>query len=103
MLFNIIQAIIVIALFLIIKWLAWNVTERRWGFPAFLDYQPYNCYKCLSFWSLSASYTAVGLLFQAYIVLICGLLLTVLDTIAYIIYEKNNTLKLEDYELHNDK
>lgn len=94
----IIQLIITIVLFFAIKWFAWNLTERRWGFPPFLEYKPYTCYKCLGFWTLSATFTSVGLLFQAYLLLAVGLLLTALDTVAIIVHEKNNTIKIEDMD-----
>ena len=93
----IIQIILVVILFLAIKWFAWNFTERRWGIPEWLDYQPYNCFKCFSFWSLLSTYLAIELLFEVYIFMGIGLGLTVLDTIAYIIHEKNNTISIEDF------
>lgn len=103
MIYNIIQTLLVLVIFIPTKWLAWNVTEED-KVPQFLHYMPYICYKCLSFWSLMALYAAVGLLCHLWITMAVGMTLTALDTIAYIIHEKNNTLTIEQYEqLRNDK
>lgn len=89
----ILQVILVLALFLPVKWLTYNITEK-WGLPEWLDYKPFSCYLCLTFWSLMAVYLTVGLVFQAYVTLGAGLLLTVLNAVAMYIDQKNRTIKV---------
>lgn len=97
MIYNVLQTLLVIAIFIVVKYGAWKVTEED-RVPMFLHYMPYICYKCLSFWSLMALFVACGLLCHLWITMAVGTILTALDTIAYIIYEKNNTVKLEDFD-----
>ena len=75
----------------------WKVTEED-RVPMFLHYMPYICYKCLSFWSLMALFVASGLLCHLWITMTVGMILTALDTIAYIIHEKNNTISVKDFD-----
>lgn len=93
MFIQILQLVLVLALFFPIKWLCWKITEV-WGLPTFLDYMPWVCRKCLSFWSLISIYIAIGLVFQLYITLGVGVLLTILDTIAVIVDQKKKTIKI---------
>ena len=89
----ILQAILVLALFIPVKWLTYNITEK-WGLPEWLDYKPFSCYLCLTFWSLTAVYLTVGLVFKAYVTLGAGLLLTVLNAVAMYVDQKNKTIKI---------
>lgn len=91
MLYNIMQTVLVLVIFITIKYGAWKVTEED-RIPMFLHYMPYICYKCLSFWSLMALFVACGLLCHLWITMAVGGILTILDTIAYMIHEKNNTI-----------
>lgn len=93
MLNNIMQTVLVLVIFITIKYGAWKVTEED-RIPMFLHYMPYICYKCLSFWSLMALFVACGLLCHLWITMAVGGILTILDTIAYMIHEKNNTIKI---------
>ena len=93
MFIQILQLILVLALFFPIKWVCYEITEV-WGLPTFLDYMPWVCRKCLSFWSLISVYLAIGFIFQLYITLGVGVLLTILDTIAVIIDQKKKTIKI---------
>lgn len=89
----ILQVILVLALFIPVKWLTYNITEK-WGLPEWLDYKPFSCYLCLTFWSLMAVYLTVGLVFKAYVTLGAGVLLTVLNAVAMYIDQKNKTIKV---------
>lgn len=93
MIFNISQVILVFAIFFSTKFLTWKITDE-WGLPMWLQYEPWECYKCLSFWSLMALFITCGLVLHLYITMACGALLTVLDTIAYIINQKKKTIIL---------
>lgn len=90
---TILQVILVLALFIPVKWLTYNITEK-WGLPEWLDYKPFSCYLCLTFWSLTVVYLTVGLVFKAYVTLGAGLLLTVLNAVAMYIDQKNKTIKI---------
>lgn len=89
----ILQVILVLALFIPVKWLTYNITEK-WGLPEWLDYKPFSCYLCLTFWSLMAVYLTVGLVFKTYVTLGTGVLLTVLNAVAMYIDQKNRTIKV---------
>lgn len=98
MIYNILQVIAVLVIFIPTKYLCWKITEV-WGLPTFLDYQPYSCKKCLSFWLLMAFYIAVGLLFHLWITMAVGGLITALDAIAQHIDQKKKTIILENIDL----
>lgn len=95
MFIQILQLILVIALFIPIKWICYKITEE-WGLPTFLNYMPYSCRKCLSFWSLMAIYISIGLVFHLYITMAVGAILTILDVIAVIVDHKKKTIRIED-------
>ena len=95
MFIQILQVILVIALFFPIKWLCWKITEV-WGLPQWLTYAPWECRKCVSFWSLTSVYLAFGLLLHLWITMAVGLILTVLDTIAVIVDQKKKTIRIKD-------
>lgn len=97
MIYNVLQTILVLIIFIITKYLAWKVTEED-RIPMFLHYEPYICYKCLSFWSLMALFAACGLLCHLWITMAVGTILTVLDTIAYSIHIKTHTVRIEEYD-----
>lgn len=95
MFIEILQVILIFALFIPIKWICYKITEE-WGLPTFLNYMPYSCYKCLSFWSLMAIYISIGLVFRLYITMAVGAILTILDVIAVIVDQKKKTIRIED-------
>ena len=91
MFIQILQLILVIALFIPIKWICYKITEEL-GLPTFLNYMPYSCRKCLSFWSLMAIYISIGLVFHLYITMAVGAIITILDVIAVIVDQKKKTI-----------
>ena len=101
MIMSIIQVLMVFVLFFPIKYLCWKITEV-WGLPQWLEYEPWVCKKCLSFWSLLACFVAVGLLFHFWITMAVGLILTVLDTIAVMVDQKRKTIKI-DYDENKEE
>lgn len=100
MIYNILQAILVLVTFIAIKYGAYHITEND-KVPKFLHYEPYICYRCFGFWLLMAFYIACGLLCHLWITMALGALITVLDTIALSIHIKTHTIKIEDYD--NDR
>ena len=111
MILNILQVILVLVIFFPTKYLTWKITES-WGLPTWLNYKPWNCNLCLTFWSLLALFIACGLLCHLWITMAVGGLITVLNAIAMYIDQKNKTvvinideenkiieLKRSDYEM----
>jgi len=93
MVLNILQVLLVLVIFLPVKWICYKITEV-WGLPTFLDYMPWKCRKCLSFWSLMTFYLVSGLICHLWVTMAVGAILTVLDTIAVIIDQRNKTIKI---------
>ena len=93
MFIQILQVIFILAMFIVIKWFAWKVTEV-WGLPEWLQYKPWNCKLCLTFWSLLVTYLSIGLIFNLYITLIGGIALAIMNALAMWIDQKNKTIKI---------
>ena len=92
--FNILlQVILVLALFFPVRYLCWKITEV-WGLPQWLNYKPWNCKLCLTFWSLLATYLTVGFAGELWLTMSAGILLTILNTIAMYVDQKNKTIKI---------
>lgn len=90
------QFIIVLIIFLSISYVAWYIIEKD-KVPEFLDYRPFSCHICLTTWSLAAVYIALGISFKWWVLLIVGLVVTALNTIALIINQKEKTISIEEY------
>lgn len=95
MFIQIAQVILILAIFILVKWLTYKITDV-WGLPVWLDYKPFNCYLCLTFWTLLATYLTVGLIFNLPITLYGGIAMAVLNAIAMWVNQKNKTIKIED-------
>lgn len=91
MFIQILQVILILAMFILIRWFAWKVTEV-WGLPEWLQYKPWNCKLCLTLWSLLFSYLTVGLIFHLPITLYGGIALAILNALAMWIDQKNKTI-----------
>jgi hypothetical protein len=87
------QFILIIAIFLPVRWFAWKFTEE-WGVPDWLQYKPWVCNLCLTFWSLMGVYIALGLSFSCLYLMIGGCILAVLNAIAMYIDQRNKTIKI---------
>lgn len=93
MFIQILQVILILAMFILIRWFAWKVTEV-WGLPEWLQYKPWNCKLCLTLWSLLFSYLTVGLIFHLPITLYGGIALAILNALAMWIDQRNKTIKI---------
>lgn len=93
----IIQFAAMLVSFLLVNWLGYNITEQ-WGLPSWLNYKPFNCRLCLTFWSTVAVAVIYGLFGMA-ITAIGLAILAVLNAAAMWLNQKNNTVKIEDYEV----
>lgn len=87
----------VLLIFLIISYFTWWFTEKD-NVPEFLEYQPFSCRLCLTYWLLTGIYVAIGVSFNLWIVLIAGVLLAGLNAIAMKVNQKNKTIKIEDFK-----
>lgn len=94
---TLIQFVLVLVIFLAVSYAAWYITEKD-KVPSYLNYKPFQCRLCLTTWSLAAIYIALGISFHLWILLIVGLIITVLNAIAMFVHQKNNTIRLEDYD-----
>lgn len=100
MIFNTIAQILAIAvIFLIVMWWAYMQTER-WGLPSFLQFKPFSCRTCLTFWTLIAAYTTTLLIGMTYTA-IGGYILAILNAIAMKVDQKQKTVDVNNY--HIDK
>lgn len=90
----ILKILLIFILFLSVELLSYKMTEK-WNIPEFLDHKPYNCRKCNQFWLNIGCATSFLLLTHWYIPSIIWYILTVLETIALYIDEKNNTIKFD--------
>lgn len=93
MFIQILQVILILAMFILIRWFAWKVTEV-WGLPEWLQYKPWNCKICLTLWSLLFSYLTVGLIFHLPITLYGGIALATMNALAMLIDQRNKTIKI---------
>ena len=90
---NIIEVLLVLVIFFPVKYLCFQITDK-WGLPEWLRYKPWECYKCLSFWLLMALFLSCGLLFNLYITMAVGTLMTVLDAVAMTIDQRQKTIRI---------
>lgn len=87
----IVQIIIALISFLLIKYSIYWILEND-KLPHFLNYKPYSCYLCCGFWANLFYFSTMFIINNNwYILSIYGLILTILDTIALYIDEKNTT------------
>ena len=87
------QFIGVIIIFLLSNWFTWWFTEKG-NVPDFLDFKPFSCRLCLTFWLLVGIYIAIGISFKLWVVLIAGVLLAILNALAMWVNQKNKTIKI---------
>lgn len=88
------EFILILVIFLFIKWLTWKITEE-WGLPDWLQYKPWVCNLCLTFWSLMGVYITLGLSFSCLYLMIGGCILAILNAIAMYIDQKQKTIHLD--------
>ena len=94
-----IKLIIILAILIIffgIKWLIFQFTDKK-GLPDFLQYKPFVCYKCCSFWVLNFIY-GVAIWITGEWGFLIGNGLAFLDGLAKFIDEKYNIIDIKDIE-----
>ena len=80
MFIQILEVVLILLIFFPTRYLAWKITEV-WGLPQWLQYKPWNCKLCLTFWLLG------------------GLFLAIMNAVAMMIDQKNKTINIDDYEM----
>lgn len=93
MIFNLLQVIFILLIFFPIKYIAYKITDV-WGAPNWIDYKPFSCNLCLTFWCLIGIYLSIGLIFKLYITLFGGISIAILNAIAMYIDQRNKTIKI---------
>lgn len=89
------QALAALIIFFVVNYGAYWLTEVK-GLPAWLQYKPFECRMCLTFWSLMGIYITLWLSFSCLYIAIYGILLAILNAIAMWIDQKDKTIKIED-------
>ena len=89
------QALAALIIFVAVNYSAYWLTEVK-GLPAWLQYKPWVCRMCLTFWSLMGIYITLWLSFSCLYIAIYGILLAILNAIAMWIDQKDKTIKIED-------
>lgn len=92
------QALAALIIFFAVNYGAYWLTEVK-GLPAWLQYKPWVCRLCLTFWSLMGIYITLWLSFSCLIYMtIYGISLTILNTIAMWIDQRQRTITLDEWE-----
>lgn len=79
-------------IFIIVSYAAWWFTEGHRSVPSWLDYKPFSCRMCLTFWSLAFVYGSLIYLGNVTCGVI-GLIIAVLNAAAMYIDERNKIKK----------
>lgn len=99
----ILQVIITFIVFFLTAFVSWLTTEK-WTMPHWLQYRPFSCRICQNFWLNVFAYVGIYIIYQWKITLILGLILTVLNTIAQKIDQKQKTVEdINTYKLDDEK
>lgn len=92
----ILEFVLLFVIYVVIVAAAYYLTEVK-KLPKWLQFKPFNCRTCCTFWSLLITYLAIGISFNLWGLVIGGVILAILTGIALKIDEKEKTVKLEDY------
>lgn len=87
------EFIIMVMIFLIVSYGGYWLTEVK-GLPKWLDYKPFICRLCLTFWCLIGVYIAIWLSFSCLYLGMGGIILAILNAIAMYIDQRNKTIKI---------
>lgn len=91
----IIDILIVISTLFVVLPVTYYITEVK-GLPKWLNYMPFSCWLCSTFWSLITIYIALAFALDSYVIGIGGGILAILNAIAMKINQKNNTVSVND-------
>lgn len=100
MLLIILQFILILITAIPVIYFAWWWTEGREEYkPLWLNYKPFSCRICLTFWLLMAFYLAIGFAFALDFTCYGGMAFAFLNFIAMMIDKKNKTIKINENDL----
>ena len=92
----------ILALFIIavgvISFSYWWTEGRGEYKPNWLNYKPFNCKICLTFWTLIVIYVTIGLTLNLNLFLWGGIIFAAANALAMKIDEKNKTISIDDYD-----
>lgn len=91
------KIITMFVIFFAVNYAAYWITEVK-GLPQWLQYKPWICRLCLTFWSLVVIYLTILLSFQCLYLGIGGIILAVMNALAMYIDQKQKTIRIEDYD-----
>lgn len=87
------EFILVFIIYLLVVPTVYYLTEIK-GMPKWLNFKPFICRLCMTFWSLLFAYVIIGLSFGLYWLMGTGIVLTILNVIAMHIDQRNKTVKI---------
>lgn len=88
------EFIIAFTLYFVIVYGAYYATEV-YRLPQWLQFPPFDCRKCLTFWSNFIAGLVIGLSFNLYITMITVLVMATLTAISMHIDQKQKTVHLD--------
>ena len=92
----------ILALFIIavgvISFSYWWTEGREEYKPDWLNYKPFNCKICLTFWTLIVIYVTIGLTLNLNLFLWGGIIFAAANALAMKIDEKNKTISIDEYD-----
>ena len=91
------EFIIAFLLYFTVLIAAYYATEEM-RMPEWLQFPPFHCRKCLTFWSLIISSIVLGLSFELYVMMATVIILASLTAISMHVDQKNKTVRIEDYD-----
>lgn len=92
-----IQLLSGVLIYFLIKGLLYYIIEVKYLIPKFLEYPPYICLKCATFWTSLFVFGFIAITLSIPTAVI-GIMLAILDAIAMHIHQKNKTMLLEEWE-----
>ena len=95
---SVIEVLMALIIWLLVIFVAYYLTEVK-PLPKWLQFPPFQCHVCLTFWSNLAVFLTIGLAMSLWHFLVAGLILTVLAAISMKIDQKKKTVKAEDIEI----
>lgn len=87
------QFALMFIIYLIVVPVVYYWTEVR-SLPKWLQFPPFHCRKCLTFWTLIGISLVIGLSFNWDYFMISGIILAIMTAIAMHVDQKNKTIKV---------
>ncbi len=87
------EIIMMFVVFFSVNYAAYYVTEVK-GLPRWLQYKPWECRLCLTFWALITIYLTILLSFECLYMSIGGIILASMNALAMYIDQRNKTIKI---------